>query len=107
MFSYSERPGTPAAKKLVDDVPEEVKNRRLSEIIAIQSQSSAERNQNDVNKVHKVLAEGYSKRSDEYLSGKNSANKVVVFPKKHYKKGEYVDVLVTSCTSATLLGEAI
>lgn len=107
MFSYSERPGTPAAKKLADDIPEEVKSRRLSEIIAIQSQSSAERNQNDLNKVHKVLVEGYSKRSDEYLSGKNSANKVVVFPKKHYKKGEYVDVLVTSCTSATLLGEAI
>lgn len=107
MFSYSERPGTPAAKKLADDVPEEIKSRRLSEIIATQSQSSAERNQNDLNKVHKVLVEGYSKRSEEYLSGKNSANKVVVFPKKHYKKGEYVNVLVTSCTSATLLGEAI
>lgn len=107
MFSYSERPGTPAAKKLKDDIPEDVKGRRLSEIIAQQSLNSRERNQMDLNKVHRVLVEGFSKRSDQYLSGKNSANKVVVFPKGNHKKGEYVNVLVTDCTSATLLGEAI
>lgn len=107
MFAYSERPGTPAAKKLKDDIAEEVKSRRLSEVIAQQSINSMERNQNDLNKVHKVLVEGFSKRSDQYLSGKNSANKVVVFPKKNYQKGDYVNVLVTDCTSATLLGEAL
>ncbi|MCU0352991.1 MAG: tRNA (N6-isopentenyl adenosine(37)-C2)-methylthiotransferase MiaB [Cytophagales bacterium] len=107
MFAYSERPNTPAAKKLADDVPHETKIRRLNEIIARQQQHSLERNRLDLNKVHKVLVEGFSKRSNEHLQGRNSQNKVVVFPKKHYQKGDYVHVLVTDCTNATLLGEAV
>jgi tRNA-2-methylthio-N6-dimethylallyladenosine synthase len=107
MFSYSERPGTPAAKKFKDDISEDVKSRRLTEIIAVQHKNALQRNQRDLNKVYKVLAEGTSKRSDDFLSGKNSANKVVIFPKKHHKKGDYVNVLITDCTSATLLGESV
>jgi tRNA-2-methylthio-N6-dimethylallyladenosine synthase len=107
MFFYSERPGTLAAKKFADDIPLETKKRRLQEIIAKQAQHSLERNQRDIGKVHKVLVEGFSKRSDEQLQGRNSANKVVVFPKEHYKKGDYVNVLVEDCTPATLLGKAI
>jgi tRNA-2-methylthio-N6-dimethylallyladenosine synthase len=107
MFSYSERPGTPAAKKLKDDVAEGVKKRRLSEIISLQQKLSFERNKKDLNKVHKVLVEGFSKKSSEYLYGRNSENKVVVFPKKEYKKGTYVNVFVNECTPATLLGEGI
>jgi tRNA-2-methylthio-N6-dimethylallyladenosine synthase len=107
MFAYSERPGTPAAKKLTDDIPEEVKKRRLNEIIALQQQHSLLRNQQAVNQVHRVLVEGFSKRSEDHLSGRNDQNKVVVFPKKHYRKGDYVNVRVTECTSATLIGEAV
>lgn len=107
MFFYSERPGTLAAKKFEDDIPLEVKKRRLNEIISLQQQHSLERNQKDLHKVHQVLVEGPSKRSDEYLQGRNSANKVVVFPKKNHQKGDYVMVNVTSCTAATLLGESI
>ncbi|MCS6834286.1 MAG: MiaB/RimO family radical SAM methylthiotransferase, partial [Flammeovirgaceae bacterium] len=107
MFFYSERPNTPAAKKLPDDVPMEVKKRRLNEIIAKQNELSLLRNQKSIGKVEKVLIEGFSKRSNEYLQGRNSANKVVVFPKKHYQKGQYVHVLIKDCTSATLLGEVI
>jgi tRNA-2-methylthio-N6-dimethylallyladenosine synthase len=106
MFAYSERPGTPAAKKLADDVPEADKMRRLSEIIALQREHSHNRNKRALGKTHKVLVEGYSKRSEEQLQGRNDDNKVVIFPKKHYKKGDYVNVLVTECTSATLFGEA-
>ncbi|MFA0964261.1 tRNA (N6-isopentenyl adenosine(37)-C2)-methylthiotransferase MiaB [Roseivirga sp. BDSF3-8] len=107
MFFYSERPGTLAAKKYLDDIPLDVKKRRLNEIIDKQRQHSLERNQLDLNKVHRVLVEGTSRRSDEQLQGRNSANKVIVFDKKHYKKGDYVDVLVTDCTAATLIGEAV
>jgi tRNA-2-methylthio-N6-dimethylallyladenosine synthase len=107
MFAYSERPNTPAAKKLKDDIAEPVKKRRLNEIIALQQKLSLERNKLDINKVHKVLIEGFSKKSEEYLFGRNTANKVVVFPKKQYQKGQYVDVQVTDCTAATLLGEAV
>jgi tRNA-2-methylthio-N6-dimethylallyladenosine synthase len=107
MFYYSERPGTPAEKKLKDDIDLETKKRRLNEIIALQNQLSLERNQRDVGKVHKVLVEGFSKRSQEYLQGRNTANKVVIFPKKHYQKGDYVEVLVQSCNSATLFGEPV
>jgi tRNA-2-methylthio-N6-dimethylallyladenosine synthase len=107
MFAYSERPNTPAAKKLQDDIPADIKKSRLSEIIALQHKLSLERNKLDVFKIHKVLVEGFSKKSTEYLSGRNSANKVVVFPKKQYRKGDYVQVLVTDCTAATLLGEAV
>jgi tRNA-2-methylthio-N6-dimethylallyladenosine synthase len=107
MFAYSERPNTPAAKRLRDDISEEVKKRRLNEIIALQNRLSLRRNQLDVHKVHKVLIEGTSKRSEEHLFGRNSANKVVVFPKGDLRKGQYVHVHVTGCTGATLMGEVV
>ncbi len=107
MFYYSERPGTPAAKKLVDDVPEAVKKRRLNEIIALQQQHSLARNQRAIGRVHRVLVEGFSKRSDDFLQGRNDQNKVIVFPKENLRKGQYVNVLVTDCTAATLIGKAI
>lgn len=107
MFFYSERPGTLAAKKLKDDVPLEVKKKRLSEIIEKQRTHSLERNQRDLNKVHKVLIEGESKRSKDVLQGRNSANKVILFPKGDLTKGRYVNVLVTECTAATLKGTIV
>ncbi|MGC4022808.1 MAG: tRNA (N6-isopentenyl adenosine(37)-C2)-methylthiotransferase MiaB [Cyclobacteriaceae bacterium] len=107
MFFYSERPGTLAAKKYADDIPVDVKKQRLDEIIQKQSQLSLERNQLDVNKVHKVLIEGVSRRSEEFLQGRNSANKVIVFPKGNKKKGEYVNILVENCTTATLSGRIV
>lgn len=107
MFAYSERPGTPAAKKLKDDIAEDVKKRRLQEVIAIQLRHSGERNQLAVGKIHKVLVEGPSKRSDDFLCGRNDQNKVVVFPKENFKKGDYVQVLVTECSSATLIGHVV
>ena len=107
MFFYSERPGTLAAKKFTDDVPLEVKKRRLQEIIQKQHQLSLERNKLDVGKVHKVLAEGTSKKSDQQLQGRNSANKVVIFDRQDVQKGQYVNVLVTDCSAATLFGEVV
>ncbi len=105
MFFYSERPGTLAAKKYTDDIPLETKKKRLQEIIAKQQQHSLQRNQRDINKVHEVLIEGFSKRSEEYLQGRTTANKVVIFPKKDLKKGQYVTVRVNDCSPATLFGE--
>src|SRR5260221_2092 len=107
MFFYSERPGTLAAKKFADDIPLETKKRRLDEIIKKQSELSALRNRLDLNKVHKVLIERPSKKSDEFLQGRNTANKVIVFPKGNKSKGEYVNVLVESCTAATLFGKIV
>ncbi len=107
MFFYSERPGTLAAKKYEDDIPLDVKKRRLAEIIKKQQGHAHERNKRDIGKVHKVLIEGTSKRSEEDLQGRNTANKVVIFPKKKYKKGQYVDVLVHDCTPATLFGNIV
>jgi len=107
MFAYSERPNTPAAKKLADDVPADIKNRRLTEVIAKQQQHSLERNQMAIGKVHKILVEGFSKRSAEHLCGRNDQNKMVVFPKENFKKGDYVNVLVTECTAATLIGKSV
>ena len=107
MFSYSERPGTPAAKKLVDDISPEVKQRRLAEIIEVQQRISMERNQKLVGTIQRVLAEGFSKRSENDLSGRSDQNKVVIFPKGNFKKGDYVDVLITDSTSATLRGKAL
>ena len=107
MFKYSERPGTAAAKKMEDDVPEEIKQRRLAEVIVIQSANSLKSNKKDIGKVHEVLVEGTSKKSEEMLQGRNPQNKVVVFPKENYEKGDYVNVLVDNCTSATLLGKAV
>ena len=107
MFFYSERPGTVAEKKYKDDVPEETKKNRLDEIIAKQREHSLHRNRTDIGKIHKVLVEGNSKRSDAYLQGRNSANKVVVFPRENYGKGEYVNVIVEDCTGGTLMGRAV
>ncbi|GAB3222699.1 tRNA (N6-isopentenyl adenosine(37)-C2)-methylthiotransferase MiaB [Hymenobacter seoulensis] len=107
MFFYSERPGTLAARKLEDDIPLDVKKRRLAEVIALQQEHSRLRNLRGVGKVHKVLVENFSKRSQEHLSGRNSQNQVVIFPRKHYKKGDYVEVLVHESTTNTLLGEAL
>ncbi|MFD2573155.1 MiaB/RimO family radical SAM methylthiotransferase [Spirosoma soli] len=107
MFAYSERPGTLAAKKYADDIPEDVKKRRLNEIIARQLEHSAARNQRHIGQVQRVLIEGPSKRSDDFLCGRNDQNKMVVFPKGDHQKGQYVNVRVTECTSATLLGEVI
>lgn len=107
MFFYSERPGTLAAKKLTDDIPEIVKKKRLQEIIQKQNIHSLIRNKSDLGKEHNVLIEGFSKKSKEHLQGRNTANKVVVFPKKNYKVGQYVTVLVSDCTGATLLGNVV
>ncbi|GGN01078.1 tRNA-2-methylthio-N(6)-dimethylallyladenosine synthase [Dyadobacter beijingensis] len=107
MFAYSERPGTLAAKKFADDIPEEVKKRRLAEIIEVQQKLSLARNQQLVGTVQRVLIEGTSKRSDEDLSGRNDQNKKVVFPRENFEKGQYVDVLITECTTVTLLGHVV
>ena len=107
MFYYSERPGTLAEKKFKDDVPLEVKKRRLDEIINRQTAHSLARNKPDVGNVYRVLIEGYSKRSNDFLQGRNSMNKVIVFPKETFKKGEYVNVLVESFTRGTLIGKAV
>jgi tRNA-2-methylthio-N6-dimethylallyladenosine synthase len=107
MFFYSERPGTLAARKLTDDIPLEVKKRRLQEIIDLQQLHSAERNQRGIGRVHQVLVENFSKRSKEHLSGRNSQNQVIIFPKQNFKKGDYVNVLVHSSTASTMLGDAV
>ena len=107
MFFYSERPGTLAARKLADDIPLETKKRRLQEIIDLQQLHSAERNKRGIGRVHQVLVENFSKRSKEHLSGRNSQNQVVIFPKQNFVKGNYVDVLVHSSSASTLLGEAV
>ncbi|HNY06548.1 MAG TPA: tRNA (N6-isopentenyl adenosine(37)-C2)-methylthiotransferase MiaB [Bacteroidales bacterium] len=104
MFKYSERPDTMAAKKLEDNVPEEIKSRRLEEVIALQQTLSLTSYRRDVHKQFTVLVEGFSKRSKDYLFGRTSQNKVVVFPKNDYKPGDYVDVTITDCTAATLKG---
>ncbi|NSW95240.1 MAG: TRAM domain-containing protein, partial [Bacteroidales bacterium] len=104
MFKYSERPGTFAARKYRDDVPEEVKDQRLKEMIALQNRLSLKSKKQDVGRIFEVLIEGYSKRSQSHLSGRTSQNKVVVFPGEGHKQGEYVNVLVERCTSATLIG---
>lgn len=105
MFYYSERPGTLAAKKYADDIPLEIKKRRLQEIIDKQHELSFARNKQDLGKVFEVLIEGKSKRSNEKVQGRNSANKVVIFDDLGYQKGQYVSVKITDCSSATLFGE--
>lgn len=107
MFKYSERPGTHAQRKFTDDVPEEVKSERLKEIVALQQELSARSTASMKGKVHEVLIEGTSKRSDDHLMGRNSQNAVCVFPREGYNAGEYVNVLVEDCTSATLIGKAV
>ena len=107
MFKYSERPGTYASKHLPDDVPEEVKIRRLNEMIALQNELSAISYKADEGKVFEVLVEGYSKRSREQLCGRTSQNKMVVFDKGNHHIGETVKVKITGSTSATLFGEEV
>jgi tRNA-2-methylthio-N6-dimethylallyladenosine synthase len=107
MFAYSERPGTLAARKMEDDVPEEVKKRRLNEIIDLQQRIALERTQRFVGQTVEVLVEKNSKRSDKQWSGRNSQNTVVVFPKENYKPGDFVLVKISDCTSGTLIGEAV
>lgn len=107
MFKYSERPGTFASKNLPDDISEEVKIERLNEIIALQTELSAESNRKDIGKTFEVLVEGFSKRSKEQLFGRTPQNKVVVFDRGECKIGDLVNVKVTSVTAATLLGELV
>jgi tRNA-2-methylthio-N6-dimethylallyladenosine synthase len=107
MFKYSERPGTYASKHLPDDVPEEEKIRRLNELIALQTEISAQQNKKDEGKEYDVLIEGFSKRSREQLMGRTEQNKAVVMPKAGHHIGETVKVRITGSTSATLLGEIV
>lgn len=104
MYFYSERPGTLAARRFEDDITEPVKKKRLQEIIDLHRGHSFESMQKDVGKTFKVLIEGTSKKNENELYGRNDQNKVIVFPKRHYKKGDYVNVKVHSCTAGTLIG---
>ncbi|QZE13358.1 tRNA (N6-isopentenyl adenosine(37)-C2)-methylthiotransferase MiaB [Halosquirtibacter laminarini] len=107
MFKYSERPGTYAAKKLDDDISEELKGERLSRMIELQNRLSLERNNNDIDKVFEVLVEGTSKKSEDDFCGRSSQNKMVVFPKQDAKIGDYVRVKIARCTQTTLIGEMV
>ena len=107
MFKYSERPGTFAERNLGDDIPEDVKTARLTEIINLQNRLSEASNKRDIGKKFEVLVEGFSKRSDEQLFGRTSQNKVVVFDRGDHKVGDYVRCRITGCSSATLFGEEI
>jgi tRNA-2-methylthio-N6-dimethylallyladenosine synthase len=109
MFFYSERPGTLAAKRYQDDIPEEIKKRRLQEIVDKQNRLSKESYQQDIGKTYRVLIEGDSKRSKDDWMGRNSQNKVVVFPKQgdRFNKGDYAMVEISGATQATLIGKAI
>ena len=107
MFKYSERPGTFAQRNLGDDIPEDVKTRRLTEIIDLQNKLSEQSNKRDIGKEFEILVECTSKRSEEQLSGRTSQNKMVVFDRHNFKVGDYVKVRITGCSSATLFGEVI
>lgn len=107
MFKYSERPNTKAARTMHDDVSEEVKTARLTQIIDLQNELSLESNRRDIGKRFEVLIEGTSKRSDDQLYGRTSQNKVVVLPRENFKVGDYVTVQVSECSSATLIGKAV
>ncbi len=107
MFAYSERPGTLAAKKMTDDVSLETKKRRLQEIINLQQKHSLYRAKEHVGQIQEVLIEGTSKKNPNEWKGRNTQNTVVVFPKEHYKMGDFVNVKINDCTSTTLLGTAV
>ena len=107
MFKYSERPKTLAERKFEDDVPEAIKSKRLTEIIEKQLGYSLASNKKRIGKTEKVLIEGISKRSEEHMSGRTGRNSMVVFPKGNFKKGDYINVKILDCTSATLLGSAV
>ena len=107
MYFYSERPGTLAARRFKDDVPLETKKRRLQEMVDLYRGHSLLSMQKDVGKTFKVLVEGNSKKDENELQGRTDHNKVAVFPKANYKKGDYVFVKINSCTAGTLIGEVI
>ena len=107
MYFYSERPGTLAARRFADDIPEDIKISRLQEMIALHRIHSLQSMQKDVGKTCKVLVEGVSKKSEDELFGRNDQNKVVVFPKGELKKGDYVMVKIESCTAGTLIGKTV
>jgi tRNA-2-methylthio-N6-dimethylallyladenosine synthase len=107
MFMYSERPGTPAAKKLDDNIPENIKKRRLQEIVDSQQKHGRIKNQQKIGKTLEVLIEKTSKKSNDQWSGRAQQNTVVVFPKEQYKVGDFVLVEIESCTSATLIGTGV
>ena len=107
MFYYSERPGTLAQRKYEDDIPLDTKKRRLDEIIKKQNTHSLKRNKLTIDNTYKVLVEGYSKKSDDFLKGRTSENKVVIFPKKNGVIGNYVDLKIRDCNSATLFGDYV
>ena len=107
MYKYSERPGTMAARKFEDDIPEATKKRRLTEIVDAQRAHSAFRTNEFIGKTTEVLIEKTSKKDESQWSGRNEQSIVVVFPKEHYKPGDFVNVKINSCTSATLIGEAV
>ena len=107
MFAYSERPGTLAGKKMDDDVPNEIKKRRLQEVIALQQKHSLYRTKQHLGKIEEVLIEGTSKKNPNEWKGRNTQNTVIVFPKENYKLGDFVNVRVEDCTSATLKGKAV
>jgi tRNA-2-methylthio-N6-dimethylallyladenosine synthase len=107
MFAYSERPGTLAGKKMDDDVPQETKQRRLQEVIALQRKHGLYRTQQHLGKIEEVLIEGTSKKNPNEWKGRNTQNLVVVFPKEQYKLGDFVNVKIEDCTSGTLKGTAV
>jgi tRNA-2-methylthio-N6-dimethylallyladenosine synthase len=107
MYFYSERPGTLAARRFEDDVPEEIKKKRLQEMVDLHRIHSLQSMQRDIGKICKVLVEGFSKKSADELQGRSDHNKVVVFPKGDFKKGDYVMVEIVSCTAGTLIGNAV
>jgi len=107
MYFYSERPGTLAARRFKDDIPEEIKKRRLQEMVDLHRIHSLQSMQKDVSKTFEVLVEGFSKKTTDDLQGRSGQNKVVVFPKGDYKKGDYVMVKIDSCTAGTLLGTPV
>jgi tRNA-2-methylthio-N6-dimethylallyladenosine synthase len=109
MFFYSERPGTLAQRRYTDDIPLDTKKRRLQEIVSLQNRLSLQSNKKDIGKTFQVLIEGDSKKSNADWMGRNTQNKVIVFPKGNYnlKKGDYVNVTVKDCTQATLIGDMV
>ncbi|MEO7524026.1 MAG: TRAM domain-containing protein, partial [Ferruginibacter sp.] len=107
LYFYSERPGTLAARRFEDDIPLDIKKRRLQELVELYRNHSLISMTKDVGKTFKVLVEGISKKSEHDLQGRNEQNKVVVFPKENFSKGDYVVVEITGCTAGTLLGKSI
>lgn len=107
MFKYSERPGTYASQHLPDDIPEDIKIKRLEELIALQNELSAEANRRCIGKIFEVLIEGISKRSREQFYGRTEQNKVVIFDRGNHRLGEYVNILITESSSATLKGNIV